>query len=168
MNKMIFETQRLYVAKWKTGNLKALYDLFNDVAIKEFILPKLTMEETKHIFEEQINSYEEHFSFGRYFIVEKCSNEFIGLLLFKEDEKQAGVEIGYSLKKEYWNKGYATEIVEEAVRWLFSEGTIENIYAITETDNVSSQRVLLKCNFAQEDDLLQDGKKMSLFVLKNK
>ena len=40
---MLFETDRLYVAKWRKENLNALYDLFNDPAIKEFIAPKLTI-----------------------------------------------------------------------------------------------------------------------------
>ena len=31
---MIFETDRLYVAKWKAGDLQVLYGLFNDPAIK--------------------------------------------------------------------------------------------------------------------------------------
>ena len=53
---MIFETERLYVTKWERRDLNALYELFNDDAIKEFILPQLTIEETTHIFEEQLKS----------------------------------------------------------------------------------------------------------------
>jgi RimJ/RimL family protein N-acetyltransferase len=66
---MIFETERLYVSRWKKEDLESLYQLFNDEAIKEFILPKLTMQETNHIFEEQLKNYESDFPFGRYFIV---------------------------------------------------------------------------------------------------
>jgi len=40
----------------------------------------------------QLNHYSGHFPFGRYFIVEKLSNKFIGLLLFKKDNKKKGVE----------------------------------------------------------------------------
>ena len=44
---MIFETERLYVTKWKPRDLNALHELYNDTAIKEFILPRLTIEETR-------------------------------------------------------------------------------------------------------------------------
>jgi [ribosomal protein S5]-alanine N-acetyltransferase len=162
---MIFETERLYVAKWKSDDLEVLYQLFDDVAIKEFILPRLTIEETTHIFEEQLNNYDKNFPFGRYFIKEKINNDFIGLLLFKENKNKAGVEIGYALKKEYWNKGYATEIVQQSIQWLQAQKQISNIYAITETDNTNSHRVLLKCGFIQQANCVEDGKVMSLFGL---
>ena len=160
---MIFETKRLFVTKWQTGELKPLYELFNDEAIKEFILPELTIEETTHILEKQLNDYAVHFPFGRYFIVEKSSGEFIGLLLFKETKNSAGVEIGYSLKKKYWNNGYATETVKQSMHWLFTHKRFTSIYAVTETNNTNSQHVLLKCGFAQEENFIQDGKEMSLF-----
>ena len=43
---MIFETERLYVTKWKITDLKALHEIYNDAGIKELILPKLTIKET--------------------------------------------------------------------------------------------------------------------------
>ena len=164
---MIFETERLYVKRWEAEDLLALYHLFNDEAIKEFLLPKLTIEDYTHIFEEQINSYHDQLPFGRYFIVEKSTDQIIGLLLVKKNENQSGVEIGYSLKKEHWNKGYATEIVEESVNWLFAQKRFSHIYAVIETDNIGSQNVLLKCNFIRQENFIEDGKEMSLFILKN-
>ena len=47
---MIFETERLYVTKWKSNDLETLHELYNDTAIKESISPRLTIEETKSIF----------------------------------------------------------------------------------------------------------------------
>jgi RimJ/RimL family protein N-acetyltransferase len=160
---MIFETERLYVTQWKEGDLKVLYHLFDDTAIKENIQPRLTIEETTHIFEEQLKAYESQFPFGRYFIVEKFSKEFIGLFLLKENDDREGVEIGYSLKKEHWKKGYATEIVRQGIQWLAQLNKFSAIYAITETDNINSHRVLLKSGFIQQDNCIEDGKEMSLF-----
>ena len=145
---MLFETKRLYVTRWQKENLNSLYELFNDEAAKEFILPKLTIEETEHIFESQLNDYESNFPYGRYFIVEKESNDFIGLLLLKETDGKSNVEIGYTLIKDHWKKGYATEIVQEGVKWLFSLNKFSTIHAITDTGNVNSQRVLYKCGFS--------------------
>lgn len=147
---MLFESERLYVTRWVKGNLNSLFELYNDDAVKEFILPKLTIEETEHIFENQLNDYEDNFPFGRYFIVEKESNDFIGLLLIKEIDGPDNVEIGYSLIKDHWKKGYATEIVQEGVSWLFGLNKFSTIYAITDTSNVNSQHVLYKCGFSHD------------------
>lgn len=165
---MIFETKRLYVTKWHACDLKALHELYNDPAIKEFILPKLTLEETRHIFENQLNCYRSHFPFGRYFIVEKCSNKFIGLLLLKKDNKKTGVEIGYSLIKNEWQKGYATEIVKESIHWIFQQDRFLSISAITELHNENSQNVLLKCGFYREKNFTENGEEMNLFELLKK
>jgi len=160
---MIFETERLYVTEWKEGDLEALYELFNDPAIKETIHPRLTIEETTHIFESQLQDYTVFPPYGRYFIIERSGSNFVGLFLLKEDKNKTGIEIGYSLKKEHWNKGYATEIVQESIHWLTAQKKFSYIYAITETDNINSQHVLLKNGFIQKQNFMEDQKEMSLF-----
>ena len=144
---MLFETERLYVTRWMKDDLQSLYAIFNDVATKEFILPELTIEETAYIFQKQLKEYENNFPFGRYFIVEKVNNNFIGLFLIKKLSSQTDVEIGYSLIKERWNNGYATEIVLQAIKRLFNLNQFSGIYAVTEPDNIESQHVLYKCGF---------------------
>ena len=165
---MIFETKRLYVTKWQPRDLNALHELYNDPAIKEFILPKLTLEETRHIFENQLNLYSVQFPFGRYFIVEKISKKFIGLLLFKNDNKKGSVEIGYSLIKNQWHKGYATEIVKASINWIFEQDRFLSISAITELHNENSKNVLLKCGFQPEENFTENGEEMNLFELLKK
>ena len=150
---MLFETERLYVTRWTNGDLNALYDVYNDEATKEFILPKLTIEETKHIFDKQLNDYESEFPFGRYFIVEKESNSFIGLLLINQMDVADDVEIGYSLIKDEWKKGFATEIVQQSINWLFGLNKFSTIYAITDPENINSQHVLDKCGFSPDNGL---------------
>ena len=135
---MIFETKRLYVTKWKPRDLDALHELYNDTAIKEFILPLLTIEETRCIFENQLNH-------------------------FKKDEKKKGVEIGYSLIKNYWKKGYATEIVKESIAWIFKAKGFSSIYAVTGLYNENSKNVLLKCGFHRKENFTENGEEMNLF-----
>jgi RimJ/RimL family protein N-acetyltransferase len=158
---MLFETSRLFVTKWKTGDLDSLYELFDNPAIKEFILPRLTIEETTHIFQTQLTGYDAAFPFGRYFIVKKESLEKIGLFLLKEMKE--GIEIGYSLKKEHWNKGFATEIVRESLTWIHELKKFDTVYAITAADNINSQNVLIKSGFSLQENFVEDGKEMSLF-----
>jgi [ribosomal protein S5]-alanine N-acetyltransferase len=165
---MIFETKRLFVTRWQPSDLKALHELYNDPAIKEFILPKLTLEETRNIFEIQLNLYKSHFPFGRYFIVEKITNKFIGLLLLKNDNKKTGIEIGYSLIKNQWHKGYATEIVKKTITWIFEQKDFLSISAITELHNENSKNVLLKCGFQPRENFTENGEEMNLFGLLKK
>jgi RimJ/RimL family protein N-acetyltransferase len=108
--------------------------------------------------------YEKEGVFGRYFIVEKSTGDYIGLLLLKDVNRECSIEIGYSLIREQWKKGYATEVVNETVNWLFTEKGFSNICAITELDNIDSQNVLIKAGFIRQKDILDDGKMMSYFL----
>jgi RimJ/RimL family protein N-acetyltransferase len=164
---MIFETDRLYVTKWKCDDLHSLHELYNDTAIKESIPSQLTIEETRSIFEKQLVSYN-HFPFGRYFIVEKLSNKHIGLLLLKRDRSRKGVEIGYSLIKNHWKQGYATEVVKASVNWIFKSKRFSSIYAITGSQNENSKNVLLKCGFLPKENFIESGEEMNLFGLLKK
>ena len=162
---MIFETERFYVTKWKGNDLEALHELYNDIAIEESISPKLTIEETQSIFDKQIILYNNDSPCGRYFIVEKLSNKFIGILLFKKDDSKKGVEIGYSLKKNQWKKGYATEVVKQSINWIFESKGFSSMYAITGSENESSKKVLLKCGFISKEYFTEDGEDLNLFSL---
>ncbi len=162
---MIFETERLYVTKWKSKDLAALHEIYGDSANKKSIVPVLTIEETKSIFENQLSLYEAHAPLGRYFIVEKLSNKFIGLLLFRKDNDKLGVEIGYSLIEDYWKKGYATEVVKESITWMFETKGYSTMYAVTDPENENSKNVLLKCGFLPKENFLEDGEEMNFFGL---
>ena len=162
---MLFETERLYITKWKKENLIALFDLFNDPAIKECIAPKLTIEETEHIFRAQLVDYKNSGVFGRYFIGEKASGDFIGLLLLKPVDREDSVEIGYALIKEQWKKGYATEVVNETVNYLVREKGFSKFCAVTELENIDSQNVLSKAGFTKQNDIMEEGRRMSYYSL---
>ncbi len=162
---MIFETERLYVTKWKKDDLEILHDLYNDTAIKGPISPQLTIEETRSIFEGQLNHYNSQAPFGRYFIFEKLSDKCVGILLFKNDNKKSGVEIGYSLKKNHWKKGYATEVVKESINWIFESKGFYSMYAITASKNENSKKVLLRCGFHSKEYFTEHGEDLNLFSL---
>jgi ribosomal-protein-alanine N-acetyltransferase len=78
--------------------------------------------------------------FGRWAVIHKETNQFIGLCGFKllEDEP----ELIYVLEKAYWGQGLATEAARAALRYGFKELRLERIVAVTRHENVASQRVL--------------------------
>ena len=76
-------------------------------------------------------------------------------------------EIGYSLLPESWNKGFATEALQLMLKMWWNlprrdiggndhRGMVEKVYALCETNNEGSCRVLQKCGF-QKIDQVQFG-----------
>ena len=56
----------------------------------------------------------------------------------------------------YWNKGYATEAVQELIDWAFRTGEVEMIIAETLLDNYGSIRVLEKLHMKSRCDRNND------------
>ena len=162
---MIFETPRLFVRHWGTEDLDNLHDLYSDPAISELIGPTLNIEETKQIFDEQLIQYELQPHEGRYVIIEKESNSFIGTFLMRATRDKNAIEIGYAIKKDDWGKGLATEVVNKSIEYIFQSTSYNTIYAFTEISNKNSKNVLDKCGFTQQQNLFEDGGELNAFLL---
>lgn len=54
------------------------------------------------------------------------------------------VDIGWRLKKEVWNQGYATEGATRCLRYAFEILNLTHVYSITPKVNVKSQRIMQK------------------------
>ena len=160
---ILFETMRLYVRHWTLEDLQNNYALYSDPAVMRFIRAALTLEETQHILTTHLRGYTESPHKGRFAVIEKGTESFIGTFLLKDSDSITGLEIGYAFLQQCWGKGYATELVEEGVKFAFKTHPIDELYAITELHNEASRRVLGKCGFKQMDNIVENGKEVNLF-----
>lgn len=84
-------------------------------------------------------------------LVEKASGEFIGDFSFwKIDKKNSRAEIGYTLKPEFWGKGYMKEAMSRIICFGFEELKLHSFEANINPDNENSRRLLLKLGFRKE------------------
>ena len=81
----------------------------------------------------------------------KESGRMIGTIGWMEYAPEHNLaEIGYSLSREYWNRGLMTEAVMAVTDYSFREMGLHRLQAMVETDNPASARVLVKCGYRQE------------------
>ncbi|MCP3926826.1 MAG: GNAT family N-acetyltransferase [Desulfobacterales bacterium] len=75
----------------------------------------------------------------------KSSYKFIGYCGFiPEKIPGTGPEIAYGLKKVMWGKGLIHEALNACLTWLFNKHEVPSVYAVTDINNVASQRVMEK------------------------
>ena len=65
-------------------------------------------------------------------------------LVVPEMMPDGDIEIGFSLKRSAWGKGYATEACRRLLRFAFQETPLLEVVATFEDENVASKRVLEK------------------------
>jgi len=69
------------------------------------------------------------------------------------DVARASAEIGYWLGRDYWGRGFATEVVRDLADHLLGNALFCRLSAHTFEGNAASQRVLEKCGFVCEGTL---------------
>ena len=83
-------------------------------------------------------------------IIEKESNEAIGLMIIYINIIDNQLNLGYLLKKKSWGKGYATKVVNAFISYCkenLKDSDIQSIIAGCAVDNIGSQKVLTKNGF---------------------
>jgi [ribosomal protein S5]-alanine N-acetyltransferase len=85
------------------------------------------------------------------FCIESKTKEFIGLIgITMGKPSRLSAEIGYKIDPSHWNKGYATEAVNEILNYCFTQLKLHRIDAGCATQNTASMRVLEKAGFTRE------------------
>ncbi len=77
----------------------------------------------------------------------------IGFMWIQQDNSAA--EIGYSLSREYWNRGLMTEALRAVIEYGFGSLNLNRLEAQHETTNPASGAVMRKCGMQKEGTLRQ-------------
>ncbi|HWE41140.1 MAG TPA: GNAT family protein, partial [Gemmatimonadaceae bacterium] len=85
-------------------------------------------------------------------ILEPGSDEPVGGvgLMLQEDVHRIAAEIGYWLGVAAWGRGLATGAVRAATAYAFDTLGLERVFAVANTRNTGSARVLEKCGYVRE------------------
>ncbi|WP_141732679.1 GNAT family N-acetyltransferase [Oligoflexus tunisiensis] len=84
-------------------------------------------------------------------LVLKSTNELIGnVSLNIRNPQTREAEIGYTLRRDQWHQGYASEAARAVIHFGFTELGLHRIFATTSPHNVPSQRVLEKIGLKRE------------------
>lgn len=75
-------------------------------------------------------------------------NVLIGSVMYRFDETKPGVcEIGYSIGRKFWGRGYGHSTLQEMLKALQDRSDIEQIVAECHKENMASVKVLAKAGF---------------------
>jgi RimJ/RimL family protein N-acetyltransferase len=79
--------------------------------------------------------------YGPWAVEEKHSGKLVGRIGFLNPEGWPGFELGWTLGREFWGRGYATEGAGRALQYGFNELDHEHIISLIHPDNKASIRV---------------------------
>lgn len=78
--------------------------------------------------------------------------EFVGRAGVSFFERTGELELGYTLARAFWGKGYATEAAAAVRDWTFETQRVDHIIGFTDLANLASQRVLERIGMRRMPD----------------
>ncbi len=143
--KQILETERLYLRQLEPGDESELVKIFCHRVSMKYYPEIFSREEVRNWIERNIESYKKN-NHGLWAVIIKKENIFLGDcgITIQDIDSEKLPELGYHIKKEYWNNGYATEAAGACITYAFNTLHINQLYSYTRFDNLQSVRVAEK------------------------
>ncbi|MGK6344195.1 GNAT family N-acetyltransferase [Chryseobacterium sp. DT-3] len=162
---ILHQDQSFIIRQFSVEEQNLFCDLFEDAEVTKY-LPYRSPEQYIEMFEIALEDYLEG-PFGRFGIFDSENNDFIGMCLARNFADATGqVEIGYTLSKKYWGKGIATEVSRALIKYCFLKTETNEVVAVTDLDNIGSQKVLEKAGFVRSDNLKRADGELAYYIVK--
>lgn len=165
---IVFETERLLVRHYSEADIDNFFLLNSDTEVMRYIRPVKSREDTDLFFAEVMEYSKNNPAFGRMAVMEKQSGIFVGSFAIIPLEKTIHMQLGYSLLPSFWGKGFATELTKAGLKYVFTQTDLEEIFGVTESENIDSQKVLLKSGFTRHSTVMEGTKELYRFILLKK
>ncbi|XMB86705.1 GNAT family N-acetyltransferase [Mycoplasmatota bacterium WC44] len=156
------ESKRLYLEKIEFGDEGYLYDLDSNPEVTKYVGgTHYTIEQYALMVERMMNLGWIQNNCGFYKAFLKESDEFIGWFHLRPEDSEPNnydlLELGYRLKEEFWNNGYASEMSNVLIEKAFKINKCNIVSAITLKENHASSRVMVKCGMEYSNSLIYHG-----------
>lgn len=149
---MVFETERLVLRRFTTGDTAFIVRLLNEPSFIENIADRgvRTDDDARaYLLDGPLASYEKN-GFGLWLVLERATGEAIGMCGLIRRDVLDDVDVGYAFLPEHWGKGYAAEAVEGTLRHGVERCGLARIVAVVNPGNERSISLLRKLGFTYE------------------
>lgn len=142
MNEVVLETERLILRWFRESDFEHFCRLSDDAEVMRFLgdgKPMKPMEVWR-----QMAAFMGHWYFrgyGIWAVEEKSTGNLVGRIGFMYPAGWPDFELGWTLGRESWGKGYATEGARRALEYAFTEMNREHVISLIAPDNVASIKV---------------------------
>lgn len=151
------ETDRTILRKLRSEDEEDIFHYGSDEEVSRYTAwpTHQTMEDTRLYLMRVLHKYSQH-AVAPWGIVDKETGKVIGTSGFMAwDVRHAKAELGYALSKDYWNRGYMTEVIRTIISFGFERMKLVRIEASCLTSNLGSARVMEKAGMSYEGLLRQ-------------
>ncbi len=157
MPDIILETQRLILRTQAEGDVALFAKYMNTPAVRKYIRGVQELHEIEAGFAKMAASMAQN-GFAFMVVQHKESGDVIGNCGFKTIDDRIPsmkdeMEIGWSLREDYWRQGYAYEAAYACLDHAFNRLGAPRVLALTSERNIASWKMMEKLGMSRRPDL---------------
>ena len=163
MKEITLETERLLLRWFRESDFPEYAAICADPEVMKFLTgnPITEMEAWRNMASHLGHWYFR--GFGVWAVEEKQSRRMVGRIGFMQPFGWPGFELGWTIARESWGKGYAIEGARRALQYAFTEMDRDHVISCIAPDNVRSIRVAEKLGEKVEGKTELLGKEVLIY-----
>jgi RimJ/RimL family protein N-acetyltransferase len=137
------ETERLILRTWKLDDFDTYARIYADADVMQFLSAHgkpMSRFDAWFSFSLLVGHWYLR-GFGMFAVVDRATGDVVGRIGPWLPEGWPGFEVGWSLRREYWGRGYATEAVKACIRHSFETLGQPHVISLIDPENIRSIRV---------------------------
>jgi RimJ/RimL family protein N-acetyltransferase len=164
----VIMTARLELRSFVGEDADAAHRIYGDSEVMRFVgrgEPAADVGATLAMVDAYIKHERVH-GFSFYAVIERESGALVGDAgLYRVDPNRSEVELGYTLAREWWGRGFTTEAARACLQLAFERFGLDEVVALTVPENGASVRVLEKLGMQRVGSRLAYGREHVMFRL---
>lgn len=163
--KKILETDRFLLRELTVDDAMSFYELNENPKVIQYTGDRSfeSVEEALS-FLQNYKDYEEN-GYGRWAVIDKSNNEFLGWCGLKYDPSKEETDLGFRFFEKFWNRGVATESAIACLKYGLDQLKIKKIVGRAMSENIASIKVLQKLGFIFDKEFDFDGHKGVIYTI---
>lgn len=166
---VILETSRLILRAWTLADAAKLFEICSDAEVMKHLgtgKPYETVEQADDFLHWAVK-YQKENGFCRWAVLKKETEEIVGSCGFARPHRTEEIELGYLLARKFWGEGLATEAAAACLKYGFEKLKFKEVIAMTDLENVASQKVLEKIGFVKRGIESFNDEEDLVYLVKN-
>jgi RimJ/RimL family protein N-acetyltransferase len=135
------ETERLHLRPWHARDFEAFAAIMADPDVARYLSGSpLSRSEAWRSLAASVGQWHLR-GYGTWAVERKSDGALLGKVGIIHPEGWPGIEVGWTLGKEAWGHGFASEAGQAAIDYAFITLPLERVISIIHPENVPSQKV---------------------------
>lgn len=163
----ILETKRCIVRELELADLDALFEMYAEAGMTDYIEALYDYEKEKQYQKAYIEHMYGFYGYGLWLVFDKQSNQLIGRAGLEHREELNGeMELGYAIRTSCQRQGYAFEVCQAIVSYAKEELGVLLLHCLIKKENEASKHLAQKLGFFFDREREINGNLMSDYVKK--